>query len=80
MPESAAEVEASPFPAHLPLTVLSAASLPAHELQANERLAAQSCCGRHVVVPGSGHWIQLDQPDIVMEAIEEMLKEVRISS
>ena len=77
MPESAAAVSASSIPWSLPLTVLSAASLPADEREQNNILAVQSPRGRHVVVSNSGHWIQLDQPKIVIRAIEEMLREIR---
>lgn len=74
MPESAAQVAATSIRPDLPVTVLSAASLPAKEKQANECLAAQSYRGRHIVVPDSGHWIQMDQPEAVIQAITEMLE------
>jgi pimeloyl-ACP methyl ester carboxylesterase len=76
MPESASQVAATSIPRKLPLTVLSAASLPAAEMEQNKLLASKSAHGRHMVVPGSGHWIQLDQPEIVIRAITEMIGKI----
>ena len=73
MQESAEQVAGTAFRADLPLTVLSASSMPRHEMEQNERLAASSMQGRHEVVEGSGHWVQLDQPKVVIKAIKEML-------
>jgi pimeloyl-ACP methyl ester carboxylesterase len=35
--------------------------------------AGLSTRGRYIVVPDSGHWIQLDAPDAVVDAIESVL-------
>ncbi|WP_309604653.1 alpha/beta hydrolase [Phenylobacterium sp.] len=40
-------------------------------------LAARSSRGRLVVVPGSGHFIQKDRPDAVIDAVREVLATVR---
>ncbi|MGH9658282.1 MAG: alpha/beta hydrolase [Bryobacteraceae bacterium] len=66
MPESARQVRAavSTF-GDLPLTVLSATN---HDHAA--ALARLSSQGRHVIVTGSTHWIQLDRPDAVIAAID----------
>lgn len=77
MPESAAQVAVTSIRTDLPLTVLSASALPPGEKEANQRLAAQSSLGKHMVVPESGHWIQMDQPEIVIQAINEILEQLR---
>lgn len=51
----------------LPLVVISAGSAGPAILEGHRALAAQSSCGRHVVAEGSGHWVQLDRPDIIVE-------------
>ena len=54
----------------VPLTVITAGGLKLPgwpELQAE--LAALSDCSRHLVAEGSGHYVQLDQPEIVCDAI-----------
>jgi pimeloyl-ACP methyl ester carboxylesterase len=43
----------------------------------HDRLAALSASGRNVVVPHSGHFIQLDQPNAVVEAILKVVDRVR---
>jgi pimeloyl-ACP methyl ester carboxylesterase len=80
MRESAEQVMGTVFRADLPLTVLSASSMPADEMEQNRELAARSTRGRHEVVEDSGHWIQLDQPQLVISAIREMLEQVRQSA
>jgi len=45
----------------------------AGQLARQARLAAQSTRGRHVIAEGSGHWIPLDRPDVVIAAIREVV-------
>ena len=40
---------------------------------AREALARRSPRGRHIIARKSGHWIQLDEPTLVVQAIREML-------
>lgn len=62
--------------ADLPLTVISAASSERRR-RLHDRLAQESSRGRLIHAPGSGHWIPLDQPAIVIEAIVEMVEIAR---
>ena len=39
--------------------------------------ATWSSAGRHQVVPGASHYIQLDQPQVVINAVGEVVKQVR---
>ena len=39
-------------------------------------LAHLSSQGRHVVASKGGHWIQLEQPDLVIESIREVVESV----
>ena len=43
----------------------------------HDRLAARSTRGVSLMVPDSGHYIQLDQPDAVVSAIETVVRQVR---
>ena len=36
-------------------------------------LAAEASNGEQIIVPGAGHYIQLDRPDVVVKTILEML-------
>ncbi|QJR37854.1 alpha/beta fold hydrolase [Gemmatimonas groenlandica] len=46
-----------------------------HQLHAE--LAGLSCRGRHQIVPGSSHFIQIDRPNAVVNAIVEVVEAVR---
>jgi pimeloyl-ACP methyl ester carboxylesterase len=63
--------------AQLPLTVVAATTLSARRRGFHEALARQSTRGRLIIAPASGHWIPLDQPDVVVEAISDVVATVR---
>ena len=67
---SAAEVAAcGALPAGVPVAVLTGATQPRMYHEEHARMAARSAHGRHIVAKGSGHWILLDEPDLVVDAI-----------
>jgi pimeloyl-ACP methyl ester carboxylesterase len=70
----------------LPLIILTSsdkhyAGFPADQIPAmtklwksgHDELAARSTRGRNIVVPGSNHYIQLDHPDAVIDAIRKVI-------
>jgi pimeloyl-ACP methyl ester carboxylesterase len=68
--QSAAEVAAcGDLPRNIPVVILSAATQSEACRQEHARMAARSDHGRHVLATGSGHWILLDEPDLVVDAI-----------
>lgn len=76
LPESAAAVSRETFTGfqeEMPVIVLSSDTASAPERAEHEFLSRRSLHGRLEVVPGSGHWIQLDRPDAVIRAIGEMI-------
>jgi pimeloyl-ACP methyl ester carboxylesterase len=71
LPESASEMSGLP-PLNLPAIVITggrnaSAADPAPALSHARRIRAE----------GSGHWVQLDEPQVVIEAIREMVETVR---
>jgi hypothetical protein len=66
--------------------MLQRAGVPAKDLQEyeavfdqlHEELVALSSAGRRVTVKKSGHHIQLDQPDLVVEAIRQVVEAVSV--
>jgi pimeloyl-ACP methyl ester carboxylesterase len=58
---------------HVPLVVISSGQLPAERIDEHRELARLSSDGRHVVAAGSGHWIQFDEPDLVVAAIRDVI-------
>ncbi len=81
VPESAASVQArcKDF-GNLPLIVLSAAEPDAQRLEAYERLAERSTKGRVVIAQASGHWIPLEDPALIVEAVGSVLESLRSES
>jgi pimeloyl-ACP methyl ester carboxylesterase len=61
----------------LPLVVVSGElNSDAGQLARQQRLAARSTRGRHVVAERSGHWIPLDRPDVVVDAIRGVVAQI----
>ncbi len=77
--ESASEVLRAGPPDYgdVPLVVMSAASSGERRLQADAALARRSTRGRHVLAAESGHWIPLDAPQAVADAVTTVVAEVR---
>ena len=61
----------------LPLVTISSTDPGEYRLRQQEALAALSTRGRHIEASDSGHWIPLDQPDVVVQAILGMVQQVR---
>ena len=74
LPQSAAQVAATGDYGDIPLVVLSASSSSPSDIKGHEALAHLSSQGKHVVASKSGHWIQLDEPDLVIESIREVVE------
>lgn len=77
--ESAAEVgrEAPGTYGDLPLVIITAAGASERRRQADAALARRSGRGHHVIVADSGHWVPLDAPQAVADAIVTTVKEIR---
>ncbi|HTV82153.1 MAG TPA: alpha/beta hydrolase [Acidobacteriaceae bacterium] len=60
-------------PGNIPVTILSAGNATAEELREREAWASESERGRHIKVPGTGHWLQLERPELVSQAVGEMV-------
>jgi pimeloyl-ACP methyl ester carboxylesterase len=75
MPVSAAEaLEASSGGyGDLPLITISSTEPGEYRLAQQETLARLSTRGRHIVASASGHWVPLDQPQVVVDAIRELV-------
>jgi pimeloyl-ACP methyl ester carboxylesterase len=73
LPASSAEAAALDAPGEIPITVLSAANSTPKQREEREAWASRSPRGRHIIARKSGHWIQLDEPELVLQAIREMV-------
>jgi len=61
----------------LPLITISSTDPGDYRFRQQEALAALSTRGRHIIAPNSGHWIPLDQPEMVIEAITGLVTDLR---
>jgi pimeloyl-ACP methyl ester carboxylesterase len=76
--QSAAEVEAcGELPSEIPVVILTAATQSPAYRQEHARMVARSAFGRHILAAGSGHWIHLDEPELVVEAIRSIVADRR---
>jgi pimeloyl-ACP methyl ester carboxylesterase len=77
LPESAVQVATTGDYSDIPLVVLSACNSTTAQMMEQEAVARLSSNGKIIVVPNSGHWIQLDQPQFVIDAIREVFHSAR---
>jgi pimeloyl-ACP methyl ester carboxylesterase len=80
LPQGAAEAAAllEPSP-KIPVVVLSASNSTAVQLAERAAMASHSSRGTHIVAEKSGHWIHLDEPALVVNAIREMVAQSRLT-
>lgn len=77
LPPSARSVLAMPLPAGIPLIILSAANATEAELAERASWVAGRENSRHTQVEGTGHWLQLERPDLAAAVVREVLLRVR---
>src|SRR5262249_41441723 len=77
LPEATASAGAISSLGDLPLIVISSGDQPADVLAAHEQLAKLSACGRVVLASKSGHWVPYDEPDLIVDAIREIVERFR---
>jgi pimeloyl-ACP methyl ester carboxylesterase len=61
----------------LPLVTISSTDPGDYRLNQQDALARLSTRGRHIIASNSGHWIQLDEPELVISVIRDVLAGVR---
>jgi pimeloyl-ACP methyl ester carboxylesterase len=59
-------------PPPVPTIVISGAHLTEEQLAEHRRLG-KHVIGKHVIAEGSGHWVHLDRPDIIVDAVRSLL-------
>jgi pimeloyl-ACP methyl ester carboxylesterase len=73
LPLSCGQLDETQGLADLPLSILSSASASADALNEHAHDAHLSSRGEHVVVPGTGHWINLDAPEAIANAVRRAM-------
>jgi pimeloyl-ACP methyl ester carboxylesterase len=80
LPKNAAESSRFHIPAHIPVTVISGAHQPPELLAEHRAIAAHSLRGKHLIAEKGAHWIHLDQPELIVEAVREMAETLKAES
>jgi len=57
----------------VPIAVVSAGDQPPDVMAQHRALSRLSSQGRHIVAANSGHWVQLDEPDLVVSTIRDIV-------
>ena len=60
-------------PPAIPLIVISSGNHPPQELAEHRALSARASSGRHVVADRSTHWVQFDQPELIVDAVRDLV-------
>jgi len=71
--ESAAQVAAAPISRQIPVAIISAATQTPEYRRAQTELATRSTHGRVIIANRSGHWAHLDEPQLIVDAIRELM-------
>jgi pimeloyl-ACP methyl ester carboxylesterase len=61
----------------VPLVTISSGALPPERIEEHRALARLSSNGRHVVADRSGHWIQFDEPELIVKTVREVVDQAR---
>jgi pimeloyl-ACP methyl ester carboxylesterase len=77
LPETAAAASRVTSLHDVPLVIVSSGDQPPAMLATHRALATLSSRGRHVMATKSAHWIQLDEPDLVVNIVREVVEAVR---
>ena len=62
-------------PPDVPVVVISGGNQPRDQTAAHQQLADAAARGRLVVAGHSAHWVQFDEPDIIVQAVRELVEQ-----
>lgn len=71
---------ASRPPPEIPVVVISSGDQPPEQIAAQRTLAESSMDGRHVVAERSAHWVQFDEPELIIGIVSELVESQRTHS
>ena len=64
-------------PREIPVVVISSGDQPPEQIAAHRTLAERSIGGRHVTAARSGHWVQFDEPELIVSVVREIVESQR---
>jgi pimeloyl-ACP methyl ester carboxylesterase len=72
LPATCSAIARCSHPDSVPLTVISGAHLSAEQRAEHEAIARGSSRGRHIIAERGGHWVHLDEPSVVVDAVRDI--------
>jgi pimeloyl-ACP methyl ester carboxylesterase len=64
-------------PPEIPTVVISSGNQPTEQVEMQRRIAQASHAGQHVIAARSSHWVQLDEPELVSAAVQQLVRQIR---
>ncbi len=64
-------------PRDVPIVVISSGDQPKEQIAAQRMLAEGSHGGRHVIAARSRHWVQFDEPELIIAITRELVESAR---
>lgn len=64
-------------PAAIPTVVISSGNQPVEQIEMQRMLADASHAGQHIIAAHSSHWVQLDEPELVSAAVQQLVLQLR---
>jgi pimeloyl-ACP methyl ester carboxylesterase len=61
-------------PRDIPVIVISSGDQPPEQIAAHRMLAERSTAGRHVIAKRSAHWVQFDEPELIVALVKELVE------
>jgi pimeloyl-ACP methyl ester carboxylesterase len=61
-------------PREIPVVVISSRDQPEEQIAAHQMLAERSAFGRHIIANRSGHWIQFDEPGLIVSVVRDLVR------
>jgi len=68
-----AVIAAAQPPAAIPTVVISSGNNAPEQIDEHRALAARSAAARHVIASRSTHWVQFDEPELIVDAVRELI-------
>ena len=74
--EGASLIKAVP-PPDVPVVVISGGDQPAEVIAAHRMLVERSVHGRHLIAERSAHWVQFDEPELIVAVVRDLVESRR---
>ena len=69
-----AEIEAMLPSPSIPTVVISSGNNTPERIEEHRALASASATARHVVAARSTHWVQFDEPELIVDAVRTLIE------